>query len=235
MTITVNPNVTPTFTQVAAICSGATLAALPTTSNNSITGTWSPAINNTATTTYTFTPTTGFCATTATMIIVVNLLPIVNSIIGNSSVDVNSTIQLSTTTIGGVWNSSSVSTASVSNNGLVLGISTGLTTITYTVTDANGCTNFSSLLVTVSNLSNININLSNFVYYPNPVLNELIIISKEPLNLIEIYNFLGQSIRKINLSNELETKINFSELSSETYLIKVSTINNSGYFKIIKK
>jgi hypothetical protein len=32
MTITVNPNVTPTFTQVGPICSGATLAALPTTS-----------------------------------------------------------------------------------------------------------------------------------------------------------------------------------------------------------
>ncbi len=70
--ITVNPNVTPTFTQVAAICSGATLSALPTTSNNGITGTWSPALNNTATTTYTFTPTAGQCATTATMTITVN-------------------------------------------------------------------------------------------------------------------------------------------------------------------
>ena len=69
---TVNPVVAPTFTQVAAICSGATLAALPTTSNNSITGTWSPALDNTATTTYTFTPTTGLCATTATMTITVN-------------------------------------------------------------------------------------------------------------------------------------------------------------------
>jgi serine protease inhibitor len=72
MTITVNPNIAPTFTQVAAICNGATLAALPTTSTNSITGTWSPALNNTATTTYTFTPTAGQCATTATMTITVN-------------------------------------------------------------------------------------------------------------------------------------------------------------------
>ena len=75
MTITVNSNVTPTFIQVAAICSGATLAALPTTSNNSITGTWSPAIDNTATTTYTFTPITGICITTATMTITVNVNP----------------------------------------------------------------------------------------------------------------------------------------------------------------
>jgi serine protease inhibitor len=72
MTITVNPNITPAFTQVAAICNGATLAALPTTSTNSITGTWSPALNNTATSTYTFTPTAGQCATTATMTITVN-------------------------------------------------------------------------------------------------------------------------------------------------------------------
>jgi hypothetical protein len=72
----VNPNSTPTFTQVAPICNGATLAALPTTSSNTITGTWSPALNSTATTTYTFTPTAGLCATTATMTITVNPLPI---------------------------------------------------------------------------------------------------------------------------------------------------------------
>jgi hypothetical protein len=75
MTITVNPNNTPTFTQVAPICSGSTLSALPTTSNNGISGTWSPALNNTSTTTYTFTPTVGQCATTATMTITVNPLP----------------------------------------------------------------------------------------------------------------------------------------------------------------
>ncbi|MBK8601102.1 MAG: VCBS repeat-containing protein [Flavobacterium sp.] len=67
MTIVVNPNVTPTFTAVAPICSGASLSALPTTSNNGITGTWSPALNNTTTTVYTFTPTAGLCATTTTL------------------------------------------------------------------------------------------------------------------------------------------------------------------------
>src|SRR5204863_287613 len=72
LTITVNPNTTPTFTAVAPICSGAPLSALPTTSHNGITGTWSPALNNTATTTYTFTPTAGLCATTTTLVITVN-------------------------------------------------------------------------------------------------------------------------------------------------------------------
>ncbi|WP_284653340.1 choice-of-anchor L domain-containing protein [Flavobacterium terrisoli] len=72
LTVTVNPNITPTFPGVAPICSGDTLNPLPTTSNEGFVGTWSPALNNTATTTYTFTPDAGPCATTATMTITVN-------------------------------------------------------------------------------------------------------------------------------------------------------------------
>src|SRR6185295_3969522 len=66
LTITVNPNIPPTFNPVAPICSGTVLSPLPTSSTNAtpITGTWSPALNNTATTTYIFTPTAGQCATT---------------------------------------------------------------------------------------------------------------------------------------------------------------------------
>jgi len=69
--IIVNPSVLPDFTQVSPICFGATLSALPLTSSNGITGTWSPSLNNAVTTTYTFTPNTGQCANTATMTITV--------------------------------------------------------------------------------------------------------------------------------------------------------------------
>ncbi len=70
--ITVNPKTTPTFTAVAAICNGDALAALPTSSLEGIPGAWTPALNNAATTTYTFTPSTGQCATTTTLTITVN-------------------------------------------------------------------------------------------------------------------------------------------------------------------
>ncbi|WP_397363356.1 T9SS type B sorting domain-containing protein [Olleya sp. R77988] len=66
---------TPTFTQVTPICEGGILNALPTTSDNGITGIWSPALNTTATTEYTFTPDLGQCATTNTMTITVNPAP----------------------------------------------------------------------------------------------------------------------------------------------------------------
>ena len=72
MTIAVNPIITPIFTQVSAICSGDSLSALPTTSNEGVTGTWSPVLDNITTTTYTFTPDTGQCATSQTMTIIVN-------------------------------------------------------------------------------------------------------------------------------------------------------------------
>jgi hypothetical protein len=70
--IQVNSSVTPTFDAVTPICAGENLAALPTTSNNGISGTWSPALDNTQTTTYTFAPDNGQCATQATLEIQVN-------------------------------------------------------------------------------------------------------------------------------------------------------------------
>ena len=106
LTITVNPIVTPNFTTVAPICSGGTLTALPTTSTNGITGTWSPALNNTATTTYTFTPIDNQCSTSATITIVVSpeLSPIFNQVqsicLGETLAPLPTT---STNGISGTW------------------------------------------------------------------------------------------------------------------------------------
>ena len=62
ITIDVLPNLTPVFSNVSPICNGDSFPILPTISNNGISGTWSPELNNTNTTTYTFTPTKGVCA-----------------------------------------------------------------------------------------------------------------------------------------------------------------------------
>jgi len=57
ITVVVNPNITPTFNTVGPICNGDVINPLPTTSLEGVVGNWTPAINNLATTTYTFTPT----------------------------------------------------------------------------------------------------------------------------------------------------------------------------------
>lgn len=104
MTVAVTPNVTPTFNQVAAICSGGTFT-LPTTSTNNITGTWSPAINNTATTTYTFTPTAGQCANTTSMTVTVtpNVTPTFNQVAAICSGGSFTLPTTSTNNITGTW------------------------------------------------------------------------------------------------------------------------------------
>ena len=71
-TITVTPTITPIFTQVGPYLEESSIPALPTTSTNNITGTWSPELNNTASTTYTFTPTAGQCANETTMTITIS-------------------------------------------------------------------------------------------------------------------------------------------------------------------
>ena len=83
MTVTVNQSVTPLFDPVAAICSGETFT-LPSTSTNGISGTWSPAVNNTATTTYTFTPSSGTCVTSATLIVPVTTVNTDLAVTGNT-------------------------------------------------------------------------------------------------------------------------------------------------------
>jgi len=78
MTIVVtNGNIVPTFAQVPAICQGSYLGALPVDSTNGIHGSWSPALNNMATTTYTFTPYQGQCAVPTTMTINVSTSPFI--------------------------------------------------------------------------------------------------------------------------------------------------------------
>ena len=118
MTISVLTQTIPLFTQVDPICIGSVLAPLPTTSNGGITGDWSPALDNLATTLYTFTPDAGQCADATTMTIVVNPISIltIDATKLSEDFDANQIISVSATggsgtyeyqLDGGVWQSSS--------------------------------------------------------------------------------------------------------------------------------
>jgi gliding motility-associated-like protein len=140
MSVSVNALTTPTFTQVAPICSGETFI-LPITSTNGITGTWSPAINNTATTTYTFTPTAGQCANNTTMSVTVNALttPIFTQVAPICSGGLFTLPTTSTNGITGTWS------PAINNSA----------TTTYTFTPTAGqCANTATMSVTVNALTN---------------------------------------------------------------------------------
>ena len=151
MTITVNP-ITPNFTQVAAICNGEALAVLITTSDNGITGTWSPAIDNTATTLYTFVPDATqpgqACAVNQTMTITVNqaVIPIFDSVA--AICEGESLTNLPTTSANGVSG-----TWSPAMNNMAT------TNYTFTPDASEICAETATLEIAVNEIININLGL----------------------------------------------------------------------------
>lgn len=68
-TVVILPEMIPMFSFPTNYCTESQIPNFPVTSDNGITGTWSPAINNQFTTTYTFTPDASQCATTTSITI----------------------------------------------------------------------------------------------------------------------------------------------------------------------
>ena len=109
LTIVVNQPVASTFNGLASICIGTTAPALPATSIEGFTGTWNPAvIDNTASATYTFTPTAGQCASVGTLNFVVTPADIPSTFSALASICIGTTAPaLPATSIEGftgTWN-----------------------------------------------------------------------------------------------------------------------------------
>jgi gliding motility-associated-like protein len=136
MTVVVNTELTPVFTNPGPICPG-TSFTLPTTSNNGITGTWSPAIDNTTTTTYTFTPDNTGCTSSVTMTVVID-----NQIIP------------AFTNPGPICEGTAFTLPTTSNNGVAgtwSPVIDNTTTTTYTFTPNNtGCASATTMTVIVN-------------------------------------------------------------------------------------
>src|ERR1019366_5725354 len=76
------------------------------------------------------------CATrTTTKVITINPLPDAGTITGSGSICPGSSISLTDTTTGGTWSSANTAIANVSGAGVVTGVTTGVSTILYMVTN----------------------------------------------------------------------------------------------------
>jgi uncharacterized protein YjdB len=99
------------------------------------------------TTTITYTQGSG----SATHTITVNALPTAPAAItGDGDLCVGESAQLGNTSIGGGWSSSNSSIATINANGMVTGVGPGTAVISYTVTNAAGCTAAATLTVNVA-------------------------------------------------------------------------------------
>jgi hypothetical protein len=229
---TVQPIVSSSFSQLSAVCAEGNIN-LPSTSNNGIIGTWSPAINNTSTTTYTFTPTAGQCANTQTMTVTVNPLPSVslatfNSICSNAGI-VNLT--------GGTPTGGTYSGTSVSNNAFNTSVGVGTYPITYSYTNNNNCSSSSLKNLTVIDCSNVGLGeeiVGNFLLYPNPANDNLILESSNDLlgEEYKIFDFSGRIILTGKI-NTLTQKIEITNISNGSYLFQIEN-GSTNSIKFVK-
>lgn len=85
-----------------------------------------------------------------------------------------------------------------------------------------------------SNLAIDTLVFNDFKYFPNPVKNILTISNDYIIDKIEISSLLGQVLIHKKL-NELQTEINFADLPSGIYFVKVVSENSEKTFKIVKE
>ena len=152
ITITVNPLTVPIFNPTANLCQGSIPPSPPTTSLNDVAGTWSPSSINTATPgtfTYTFTPDDILCNTTAQVTVTIDPWPVVDAGTYASVCIDAASIPLVGSPAGGVFSGTGVT-------GTNFAPSSGTQTISYTYTDANGCTNTDNQQITINNLPTVN-------------------------------------------------------------------------------
>jgi len=165
--LTVGNSAPARITGTNSICINGTTTLSPTTG-----GTWSSSNTSVATVsndgivtgiragraTFIFTK-TGGCTSPATSAVTVNDCPVA-AITGPSTICINGTTTLSPTT-GGTWTSSNKTIATVTNSGVVKGISTG--TAKFTFTKTGSCNSLATPAVTVTTAPKANITGSNSI------------------------------------------------------------------------
>ena len=134
----------------------------------------------------------------------------------------------------GSWYSSEAN-ALATTNALVAGTQLISGTTYYTVNiSSDGCVSAVFAVTVTVTLSSDLVTFSNLKYYPNPVSNQLTISANEIITKVELFNLLGQMVKVVN-SNSTEISVDFSELSTATYIIRAYSEQNVQTFKVIKK
>jgi hypothetical protein len=239
VTVPVTPNTIPTFTQVAAICTGGTLAPLPTTSDNGLAGTWAPALDNTATTTYTFTPTpvTGQCLGTATMTITVDSVATPTGS-ATQTIPVTNTndatiASLVVSPTGVIWYGS-LADAQAGTNPLPSTTILISGSTYYAVNVVGSCTSTPFAVTVTVTLGTTQFDDFNFAYSPNPTSSMLNIKSSEVITEVSVMNLLGQQIMT-KKTNSTDVQMDLSNLAEATYFVRVVSEDKQKTVKVIKK
>lgn len=141
---------------------------------------------------------------------------------------------------GGVWNSSNTSRLTVSNTGICSTIGLGAVSLSYTVTNAAGCSSSKSISSNIVNCASRGVN-NNIVatdnkvtIFPNPARNsiQLIVEKLSGEGQIIITDIYGKKVKAIPLYTT-NNFIDISTLSSGLYILNVITTDGVATQKLI--
>jgi type IX secretion system substrate protein/outer membrane protein Omp28 len=238
--VTANVNVSAlptggTITGLANVCTGASIvlsdaisSGVWTSSNtvvatiNASTGIVSGLTVGTTIITYTVTYTCGTAF--ATKVITVGLPPVAGSITGPSSVCTGVSVTLSDAVGAGAWTAIN-GNATVTGSGVVHGVTVGIDTISYTVTNSCGSAATTDVITIVHCVLEANTVVhgpdAELNIYPNPAKAELTISYSAKIKNVVIVNLVGQTQLSADYDAENVT-VNISTLSPGIYFIKVN-------------
>ncbi|MEO8235448.1 MAG: T9SS type A sorting domain-containing protein [Flavobacterium sp.] len=241
----VNTNtIMPTFTQIAPICLGGNLQPLPTTSNNGITGSWSPALNSTVTTTYTFNATTGQCASSTSTTMTITVLSANDPSCSTGVCQPNLTLSTPESasvvhkTVNWIETNTNYTTLPAQNISMKAGDYIYLKSGTYINATYLGrieiCT-ATSKIGTITTFDELVLD-EKITVYPNPVADRVIISSVNTnLKTIFISTVDGKTFYIKNDVNRDILEINTSKWKKGIYIINIETDNGNIFRKKLIK
>ena len=174
--------------------------------------------------------------------IVVDTLPMVPPIAGPTTVNMGGTITLTDPATGGTWSSSDVTLATVgAATGVVTGVAYGTVTITYSITNTNGCTGIATYDVNVdypAGVSNV-ANNSSFSVYPNPASGNVMVQWTSAMTgngTLTVADVTGRTV--LNSSIDLgaaakHANVNIGTLKAGIYMLHISSASGTYTSKLV--
>jgi len=108
------------------------------------------------------------------------------------------------------------------------------TTYYAVIIGTNGCPSLPTPIEAIIVLGVNDFDLSKLKYYPNPVSDQLTITYTEVITNVEVFDLNGRMVMKRNFDKET-VQLDFSTLSSGTYMLNIKTKENSQFIKIVRK
>ena len=229
---TIVANLTPTITvNSGTICAGQSFTMVPTGADTYSYSGGSDVVAPSSNATYTVTGTdaaTG-CENTAISSVTVSTLPSLMAMTTNTLLCTGETATLS------VMGASTYTWSTTENTTDIVVTPTVQTTYTVDGTDANGCSNTTTITQDVSLCTGITslVNDASTNLYPNPN-NGLFVIELTTTSKVTVTNALGQVVI-VETFDAGKHSVNINNESTGVYFVKVMTNNKQQIIKVIKE